>query len=237
MASKGNSRKEKALTSNKKRLFDRKKFKWTVKSRAGPNTKADSIPLLAILREVMKIVRNKKEAKAIVKERKLKISGKIRSDLKFPVGLFDIIEIEGLDERYRVELDSKGRFMVKKIDKKEANAKICKVTSKSVKKGGKYVIGTQDGRTLAVEKTKLNNGDSLKISLSDNKVLKELPLEEGKNVYVMGGTHAGQQGIIKSIKAGSQNKPKLITIESEGKNIETLASNIIVIEGQGVKNG
>ncbi|MEK6973066.1 MAG: KOW motif-containing protein [archaeon] len=231
MASKGNSRKEKALTSSKKRLFDRKKFKWAVKSRAGPNAKSDSIPLLAMLREVMKVVRNKKEARAIVKERKLKVSGNIRSDLKYPVGLFDVIEIEGLDEKYRTELDSKGRFMVKKIDKKEANTKICKVKSKSVKKGGKYVIGTQDGRTLVVEKTKLNNGDSLKISLNDNKVLKELPLEEGKNVYVMGGTHAGHQGIIKSIKAGSQNKPKLITIESEGKNIETLASNIIVIEG------
>jgi len=230
VANKGNSRKEKALTSSKKRLFDRKKYKWAVKSRAGPNAKVDSIPLLALLREVMKIVSNKREAKAILTDRKLKLSGKIRTDLKFPVGLFDVVEIEGMEDKLRVELDSKGRFMVKKIDKKEANAKICKITSKTMLKGGRFVLGTNDGKTFVLSKTKANTGDSLKISLNDNKVQKEFTLEEGKNVYVMGGTHAGQQGKIKSIKEASQNKPKLITIESEGKNIETLASNVIVIE-------
>ena len=71
--------------------ISRKTAWWTVKSRPGPHPKDRSIPLLLIVRDMLKLADNSKEAKRILNEGKILIDGRIRKDHKFPVGIFDIL--------------------------------------------------------------------------------------------------------------------------------------------------
>jgi small subunit ribosomal protein S4e len=82
----------------------KKERTWVVSPRPGPHKKFECIPLLIIVRDILKIVDNAKDAKKIIKSREIFVDGKPRRDHKYPVGLFDVVEIPKLRKQYRVVL-------------------------------------------------------------------------------------------------------------------------------------
>jgi len=56
-----------------------------------------SIPLLVVIRDVLKFADTKREAGAAIVGRKIKVDGKVRVAKKFPVGLMDLFEVAGID--------------------------------------------------------------------------------------------------------------------------------------------
>ena len=68
-----------------------------------------------------------KEVQTIMKQRLIKIDGKVRTDHKFPTGFMDVIQIEKTGENFRIIYDVKGRFTVHRITAQEAKYKLCKV--------------------------------------------------------------------------------------------------------------
>jgi hypothetical protein len=70
---------------------------------------------------------NGKEVKSILKQRLVKIDGKIKTEVTYPVGFMDVVEIEKTDEHFRLVYDTKGRFVVHRITREEASYKLCKV--------------------------------------------------------------------------------------------------------------
>jgi small subunit ribosomal protein S4e len=228
MAKKGAPKKEKRLSVDKARMIKRKENKFTIKCNAGPHNSKQSIPLGFLIRDILKLATNKKETKKILNQGKIKVDGKERKDIKFPVGLFDFISIEGTKENYRMLLDSKGRLKAKKIEEKKAT-KLCKITGKKKIKGNKIQLNTNDGRTFIEKKTELKVGDTIKISLPEQKIIQELKEKKGNLAYVTGGKHAGEIAEITEIIKGSVNRYKTIKLKSKEKEFKTTEKNVFVV--------
>merc|ERR1712151_1283993 len=113
----------------------------------GPHKLRECMPLIVMLRERLKYALTYREVKMIVMQRLIKVDGKVRTDMFYPAGFMDVVEIEKTKENFRLLHDTKGRFVPHKVSKEEAAYKLCKV--KNVKNGPKgipYAV-THDGRT------------------------------------------------------------------------------------------
>lgn len=73
---------------------------------------------------------NYREALTILKDKEvnIKVDGRARRDIGFPVGVMDIVEIAKTGEAYRCMYDVKGRFVLKAVKADEGKFKLCKVT-------------------------------------------------------------------------------------------------------------
>jgi len=68
------------------------------------------IPLLIVVRDMLKLATNSREAKAIITEGNILVDGIPRKDYKYMTGLFDIISLPAINEYYRLLLDTNNRF-------------------------------------------------------------------------------------------------------------------------------
>jgi len=230
MASKGERKIEKRLATSKVRKIKRKEERFTIRSKPGPHTRASAVPVGFVLRDLLGIAKNMKEIKFILSSRQVKVDGRIISDYKFPVGLFDLVSIEKTKKNYRMVFDSKGRLAAEAIDLKEKPAKICKITGKKTIKGRKVQLETNDGRSIVLGKTGLAVGGTVKISLPEQKILAEFELKRGNIVYIIAGAHVGTIAAVREITEGTMKRPKLITLKPhEGEEIQTVEKNIFVI--------
>jgi len=228
MAKKGGKKKQKRLSTNKIRLIKRKERTFTIKLKPGPHNFTQSVPLGFLVRDLLNLSTNSKETKNILISGKIKIDGKIRKEPKFPVGLFDLISIEDKKENYRMALDSKGRLKTIKTEEKKP-VKLCKVTAKKIKGKKEIQLNTNDGRTFIEKETKLKVGDTIKISLPEQKIIEKLSEKKGNLVYVTGGSHSGQIAEIEEIIPGTINRQKIIKLKTKEKQFRTTESNVFVI--------
>ncbi|PIN98702.1 MAG: 30S ribosomal protein S4e [Candidatus Diapherotrites archaeon CG10_big_fil_rev_8_21_14_0_10_31_34] len=228
MAKKGSKKKQKRLSTNKVRKMDRKENTFTIKLKSGPHNFTQSIPLGFLIRDILKIATNKKEVKKILNAGKVKVDGKIRKELKFPIGLFDLISIEDIKENYRIVLDSKGRLKTINTEEKKP-VKLCKITGKKVNGKKEIQLNTNDGRTFIEKETELKIGDSIKISLPDQKILEKIPEKKGNFVYITGGSHTGTQAQIEEILQGTINRVKTVKLKTKEKEFKTTETNVFVI--------
>jgi small subunit ribosomal protein S4e len=201
----------------------RKGTKYVVR----PNSDLDSgVPILVILRDLLNIVQNKKEAKRIIFLKKILLNGKVPRDEKSTVLLFDVISLIPSKKNYRLEISENGKFDLKEISDAEANKKVIKITNKTTLKGKKTQLNLQDGRNILSDiKCKVN--DSVIINFKDKKIEKCLPLKENSRAVVFIGKHSGKNGHIKSINA----EKKIVELETEDKEkINVLLKQIITVE-------
>ena len=170
---------------------------------------ANSITILAVLRDILKFATTRKEVKFILNNGELKINNKLRKDDTYPVSAFDTISFEKLNKYYRLEIVNK-KFTLKEISKKEASFKTVKISGKKVLSNNKTQLNLEDGNNFIVD-IEFNVGDSVVLNTSDNKIEKVLPLRKGAKVEVISGKHAGKSGEILSIdemRRGRQYKIK-----------------------------
>lgn len=217
----------KRLAAPKAWPIERKKFKYTVTPLPGPHPKDLCIPLAIIIRDVLGYAENLKEAKKIIHSGKIKIDGKIVKEYRFPVGLFDVISIEEIDEYYRVLPYKKG-LKVEKIEKEEAKLKIVRVKKKTQVSKDKYQITFHDGKNILVSDNSIKPFDSLLIELPSLKILKHLKFEEGKIGLIIKGENAGNYGEIEKIHKGGFNRAWLVEIDI-GKKVITDRKNVFVV--------
>ncbi len=229
MAKKGGSKAMKRHAAPKTMWISPKEGKWAIKPEPGPYNKESSVPLGFVLRDLIKIGETAKEIKFILKRRKVKVNGKVRTSHKFPVGLFDIISIDGLEHDYKMVYDQKGRLIPEKIEKMQTIVKLSKVVKKTCVKGGKFQLTTNDGRNILTDDNSIKVHDTLQLELPEQKLLKVLKMKEGAKVYIIGGSHAGEQGIVKEILPGSERRPKMITVKAGAKEFQTPIEYAFVI--------
>ncbi len=192
-----------------------------------PDSNLESgIPLLVILRDMIKIVQNRKEARRVIFLKQISINNKIPKDEKNPVLLFDTISLIPAKKNYRMDLSEKGKFELKEISESEINRKVAKVVNKKILKGKKVQLNFQDGRNVLSD---INCGvnDSVLINFMEKKIEKCLPLKENSKVVVFVGKHSGKRGNIKSL---DMNK-KIVELETKDREkINVLLKQIIVVE-------
>ncbi len=191
------------------------------------HNKNDAIPLVVIIRDVLKLVKNKKELQRIINERKIQINHKEIRETNYPVCLFDVINFPDIKKNYRAMLSTNKKMIFEEIPDEEAKTKIFKVMSKKTLSNKKMQLNLIHGKNI-ISDEKVKTGDSVILDLKDNKILKIIPMKEGENVFVIKGKHAGHQGKIQEIMdRGGKSIAKIIS--DEGK-VNVWIKNIIVTE-------
>eukprot|EP01068_Selenidium_serpulae_P004849 Selendium_serpulae@DN3779_c0_g1_i1.p1 len=162
----------------------------------GPHSLRECLPLAVLLRNRLKYALTYKEVKMIAKKRIVKIDGKTRTDVKFPVGVMDVISLDKSNENFRLLLDTKGRFKAHKIRKEEAEFKLCRVQKIRVGERKVPYAVTNDGRTVRFIHPDVKANDTIRLNLKTGKVLDWIKFTEGSLVMITGGKNIGRIGKI-----------------------------------------
>ncbi len=181
------------------------------------------IPILIILRDILKVAQNRKDVKRIIHANQILLNNKSVKDEKNNVLLFDTLSIVPTNKFYKMDLSKKGKFKVKEINVNEAGKKIAKIINKKVIKGKKVQLNLSDGRNFLSD-LKCNVKDSLLINLLENKIESVIPLKEKVKTIILEGKHSGETGVINKIK----NKTAEVKIGN--KNVEILIKQLMAIK-------
>ena len=185
----------------------------------------NGIPILIVLRDILKIAQNRKEVKKAIYEKKILLNNRIIQDEKNSVTLFDVLSLVPSKKHYKICLSEKGKFKIEEVTEKDSNYKISKIINKKILKGKKTQLNLIDGRNFLSE-IECNVNDSVLINFKKKKIEKCLKLQENENAIVFGGKHTGAKGIIKKINI----KDKIAELISNGKDIKVLIKQLMVIE-------
>ena len=177
-----------------------------------------SIPILVLLRDVLKIATTRKEVKHSINLKKILVNGKLARDEKNSLMLFDTLSLVPMKKHYRLELTESGKFDLKEISEKESGRKISKILNKRTLKGKRVQLNLSDGRNFLSE-IKCNVNDSVSIDLVSKKIESCIPLGEKSKVFVFAGKHAGKRGVVGKIK--QEGKMAEITVDKETLNVLT----------------
>ena len=196
---------------------------FVTKQNAGPHNLAMSIPLNILLKEVMMIAKNTREAKKLLASNEVAIDCRQRKDIRFPVGIFDTLQFSNTNECFRVSLSKKGKIILARIKKEESSLKPAKITGKSMV-SGKLQLNLYDGKNISAGSGSYNVGDTLLISLPEQKIVKHLKLGKKSTIFLTGGKHIGETGAIEDIV-----QDKIIYRDSSGNLVETSKKYAFVV--------
>jgi small subunit ribosomal protein S4e len=207
--------------------------KFVTRPVPGPHRKDFCIPLKLILRDMLGYAHTSREAARILNEGKILIDKKLRKEPKHPVGFMDIIEIPEVGKNFIFDVNKKGLYL-REIPPGETGKKICMVRNKKTLKKGIEQINLHDGRNIITgKKTSYKTGDSLVISLPDQKILDHLSLKKGAKAVITHGRNRGVKGVVKEVlERKFVTDSATVTLEAEGGQVETLKDYIFVL-GEG----
>lgn len=185
------------------------------------HNRKNGIPILVVLRDVLKIVANKKEFKKMAHEKEILVNNKPVIKPNLAIGLFDVISFKTSGVNHQIILTEKGKLGVKEIDK--ADSKIVSVVDKKMLKGKKLQLNLSDGRNILSE-DKIAVGDSVVINFKDKKIGKVIPMKEGATVLFIKGKHAGHQGKVKKVEG------KIATVDIKEAEFNVKINELVVVE-------
>lgn len=216
----------KRMTAPRSWTVTRKTSHWVSKPRPGPHGQLVSVPVGTVLRDMLKLCDNAREARFILGSRNLLVDGRPVTDPKFPVGLMDVLTVKDIKASYRMLIDYKGRLHAVPIDENESGWKLARVDHKTTVRGGKTQVTLHDGRNLLLPKDQYRTGDVLKIEVPSQRVLKAFKLEKGSLALLTGGSHPGSVQTIADyvVKRGSASD---IVLFKEGPS--TVKENVFVV--------
>lgn len=200
----------KRLTAPTSWPISRKTHVWVTKPAPGPHAVRKSMSLLVIVRDLGGYCDTAREARRIIGQRKILVDGRPATDYKMPVGLQDVISVPDTKDNFRLLLDRRGKFRLMRITPAEAKWKLVRIENKTTVKGGKTQLNLHDGRNILLNKDARNTGDTLKLSIPDQKILGSHELREGNVAYLIGGSHIGQLGTIQEVEVTRNPKPNIV---------------------------
>jgi len=190
------------------------------------SSNSKGIPLLIVLRDMLGLVQNRKEAKKVLHERQVLLNNKPVLDEKNGVALFDVISNLPAKKYYRLVLTERGKFATEEIKETEANHKVAKVVNKKTLKGKKTQINLGDGKNFLSD-IKCNTNDSVLINLKNKKLEKCIGLKEKARVLVFEGKHAGEKGTIEEI---TLEKRTIKILNDKKEHVNVLIKQMLVTE-------
>ena len=202
----------KRITAPRTWPIERKTKKWAIRPSLGPHPIEKSVPLLMVVRDYLGYADTARGARSIINSRDVMVDGVVRTDLKFPCGLMDVISIPKVGENYRILFDTRGIIRLVPIKPDEAKWKLCRIENKTVLKGGKMQLNLHDGRNILTDEN-YKTGDSLKISIPDQKILESVPFEKGSLAMVTGGSHVGEIAEIEGVEITRSSKPNIVNLK------------------------
>lgn len=190
----------------------RKGTKWILRPSPGPHPQDASLPLLLVLRDVLRLTQSARESRLLLRRGVVHVDGKVVSDLARGIGLMDTLTLAApLNAHYRLFKDRRGKLRLFPIPAEEASMKIGRIQRKTTVPGGRLQVTLHDGRNLRIpDGVDWKVGDSLKIHLPDQKVLGRLPFAVGHLAYVAGGSHVGELARIEKVEVLNSPQPNRV---------------------------
>ncbi|GAA5818266.1 MAG: 30S ribosomal protein S4e [Methanobrevibacter sp. CfCl-M3] len=216
MANMGSRRHLKRFKAPKNWNIHPKEKKWTVKPSPGSHSIENSLSLLIVVRDLLKLADNAREAKRIINTGNILVDGRIIKNYKFPVGFMDVIQIPKTEEVFRVLPDLKGRLTLHPITTENANFKLCKVSDKTILKRGLTQLNLHDGRNITSDES-VGVGDVIKLQIPNQKILEVFNFQEDAIVLVTDGKHTGEIAFIKEIIINKSSNKNTALVENEIK--------------------
>lgn len=237
MGRKGAQKHLKRLPAPKTFPISRKQEKFTIRPSPGPHRLNTSIPLLIVIRDILKHANNGREAKRLIVEGNCRIDGRIIKDYRFPVGLMDILTIPKTEEQFRILPNPRTALVLHPITNEESTFKLLKIVKKSVVKGGQLQLNLHDGRNKLLRNEDLETvnpdnctvGNTLKMTVPDQGILDIIPREPGVSTIVTAGRNIGLQG--KLLEIEKQLNIGTAVLESEQEGIFRTALEYIFVVG------
>lgn len=200
-----------------------KEYKWAVHPTPGPHPLHRCIPLIVLLRDVLKMVETTKEGKIAISGGKVKVDGKPRKDHRYPVGLMDVVEIPDANKAYRILPHPQYDLYPHEITIDEAGFKLCRIEGKTTVRGGHLQLNLHDGSNYLVKVSEPQNPaedlyqtyDALKLTLPNRTLVDYVKLEKGALTIVIDGKNVGLTGKVLEISGGPAKKSVLVTLEGE----------------------
>lgn len=184
---------------------------------------------LILLRDVLGYAHTTKEAKFIVNNQEVLVNGKKVTDIKTPVGLFDVFELPLVKEKFVMLFDTVGRVRLQATKDKNLTLKVSKKTKV---KGGKFQLNAMNGFNVLVDEKTFNSvsvNDSIVYNVEKKAVEEVLALKEGNFVYIFDGKFQGQLGQIKSFIGYNGVTRDLVQLEVNGEEHQTAKDYAYVI--------
>jgi len=183
--------------------------------------RSNSIPLMVVMRDILGLVKNRKELLKVLHEKKILVNGKLVNDKGYPLLLFDSLSIPSISKHYKINLNG-HKFCLNEVSEKESKTKLYKVLKRTMLPGKKLQVNLSGGKNLLTSE-KLETGEFVLLG-NDNKFIKKITLQKGEEVLVVKGKHMGKTGKILAIeKIGEDTIATISTKEGELKlNIDTL---------------
>jgi len=224
----------KRMFAPKNWFLDKCKGVYATRPSTGPHKLRECLPLTTLLRQRLKYALNGLESLKICRDKSnnIKVDNRVRRDHRFPLGLMDVVTIDKTGENFRILYDVKGRYQAVRIEKKEAQFKLCKVVRKCLGKNKVPYIVTHDGRTIRFPHPDIKQNDSVKLNLETSDIDGVIKFDNGASVFVSGGNNIGRVGVLQHIEAHQGSYDIAHVKDSQGRAFATRKDNIFVI-GEG----
>lgn len=212
----------------------------------GPHKLRECLPISLILRNRLKLALTRRETLMCVMRRTVKVDGKVRTDINFPAGFMDVVSIDKAGKHYRLLYDTKGRFVLHKVDAAEAGFKLCRVVRAA--RANKATIGsnptmtgqasaipyitTHDARTIRFADPAIKVNDTVKVNIATGKVVGHIKFETGNTVMCVRGHNIGRIGTIVNVERHPGGFDIVHVKDKRGQQFATRLGNIFLI-GQG----
>jgi small subunit ribosomal protein S4e len=225
MGRKGNHRHLAGLATPDFYNVHRKEFEYVTKSGAGRHTSEKSIPLILAIKKAG-LASTKRDAVRVLNETTVLVNGRRIREMKYPVGLNDIIEFKDAGRSIAVGINANGQCTLDDTKTDRSNMHI-KVIGKYKAAKGAIMLRLHDGSIIKGDNTtKVNDS----VVITDDRTLKKtIPMKEGAKCLIINGVHLGSGGTLKKIKAGTMKIPATVIVQPEnGEEFETMIKNILV---------
>ncbi len=174
------------------------------------------VPVVIAVRDLLGLAKTAREVRQMANQKLIKINGREVRDIRTAVKLFDILHI---GKSYRLVILPTGRFS---LEETKENFKICRVIGKKMVGDKKIQINFHDGSNKIYD-DKASIGDTFEIDF-DGKIKKVIPLEKGKDAFIISGRSIGNKGKILEV-SGANVRVKL----ENGKEVELGKSHITAL--------
>ena len=184
---------------------------------------------MVFLRDRLKYALNAAETLSIVKKRLVKVDGKVRTNPRYPTGLMDVVELGKSNELFRIIYDCKGRFVVHRIEAKEAQFKLLRVNQYVIGAKGIPHLVTHDGRTISYVDPNIRVNDTLKFNIKTGEVESFIKFNVGNVAMVTAGGNVGRVGTIQKIEKQMASFDIVHLKDAAGSEFATRIMNVFVI--------
>ncbi len=185
-----------------------------------------SIPLVIVMREVLGLVKTKKELQKLINEKQIQINGKEIRETNYPICLFDILTLTTVKKNYKATLSENKKFAFEEVKDKDAKSREYKVLGKKILSKDKIQLNLMTGKNITT-KEKAKMADTIILGF-DNKIIEIIELKKGNNAMVLEGKHTGKKGKIDEVV--ERGGKKLVKITSEKDKINVWIKNTIAIK-------